>query len=84
MLRTVYATILDLGYRLANADITIVLQEPRLSPYIKQMRDSVAQSFGADVGRVSVKATTEEGMGFTGDRTGISAAAAVLLEELPR
>jgi 2C-methyl-D-erythritol 2,4-cyclodiphosphate synthase len=47
------------------------------------MRDSVAQSFGADVGRVSVKATTEEKMGFTGDGTGISATAAVLLEELP-
>lgn len=79
LLKNVYAMVRGLGYRLGNADITIVLQTPRLSPYIDTMRAKVAQAVEADIGRVSVKATTEEGMGFTGDGSGISSTAAVLL-----
>jgi 2-C-methyl-D-erythritol 2,4-cyclodiphosphate synthase len=83
LLKTVYDMVRANGYRLGNADMTIVLQSPRLSPYIGQMRHSVARALDTDIGRVSVKATTEEKMGFTGDGTGISSMAAVLLERLP-
>ena len=69
------------GYALLNADITIILQAPRLAPYIQAMRDRVAEVLGADVSRISVKATTEEKMGFTGDGTGVAAHAVVLLEQ---
>ena len=82
LLKIVYASVRELGYALGNADITVVLESPRLSPFIGLMRARVADAMGVDVGRVSVKATTEERMGFTGDGTGISAAAAVLLEEV--
>jgi len=79
LLTRVHDLILEHGYELGNADITIVLQEPRLSPFIGQMRARVAGALGAEVDKVSVKATTEEKMGFTGDGTGIAAAAVVLL-----
>jgi len=80
MLKIVYAAVQEQGYLLGNADITIVLQTPRLSPYIAQMRSNIAGVLGIDVSGISVKATTEEKMGFTGDGTGISATAVVLLE----
>jgi 2-C-methyl-D-erythritol 2,4-cyclodiphosphate synthase len=79
MLKTVYAMICSRGYKLGNTDITIVLQSPRLSPYIGRMRETIAGALGADIGVISIKATTEERMGFTGDGTGISATAVVLL-----
>jgi 2-C-methyl-D-erythritol 2,4-cyclodiphosphate synthase len=68
------------GYTLSNADITIVLQAPKLAPYIEKMRENIAAALECDVGQISVKATTEEKMGFTGDGTGLSASAVVLLE----
>jgi len=68
------------GYRLGNADITIILESPRLSPYISLMRAVVAEALDTDISNISIKATTEEKMGFTGDGTGISSGAAVLLE----
>ena len=81
LLETVRDMIGSSGMRLSNADITIVAQRPRLSEYIPAMRETVARALMTDVSRVSVKATTEEKMGFTGDGTGISAHAVVLLEE---
>ena len=81
LLKTVYNIIIEHGYLLGNADITIVTETPRLSGYIEQMRSRVAGALNTDIGRVSVKATTEEKMGFTGDGTGISSSAVVLLEE---
>ena len=81
LLKLVYASVEERGYSLVNADITIVLESPRLSPYIGQMRANVAAALGTDIGNISVKATTEEKMGFTGDGTGISSTAAVLLEK---
>jgi 2-C-methyl-D-erythritol 2,4-cyclodiphosphate synthase len=84
LLRNVYDTVRANGYKLGNADITIILQQPRLSQYIGRMRATVARALDEDVSKISVKATTEEKMGFTGDGTGISCTAAVLLEELPR
>jgi len=80
LLRIVYSKVLEQGYTLGNADITIILEQPQLSPFIPQMRQKVADALGTEVGRISVKATTEEKMGFTGDGTGIAATAAVLLE----
>lgn len=72
------------GYRLENCDLTILAQRPRLMPYIPRMRERLAQVLGADVRQVSVKATTEEGLGFTGSAEGMAAHAVVLLEEKTR
>lgn len=68
------------GYCVANVDSTIIAQRPKLADYIPQMRENIAQALGVDAGQVSVKATTEEGLGFTGAGAGIAAQAAVLLE----
>jgi len=81
LLKSVYAMVRARGYALGNADITIVLESPKLSPHIGEMREKVAGALGVDIGRISVKATTEEKMGFTGDGTGITSTAVVLLEE---
>lgn len=69
------------GFRMGNCDITILAQKPKLMPYIPEMRRRLAEVMGTDPGRVSVKATTEEGLGFTGSEEGIAAHAVVLLEE---
>ena len=79
LLKLVYGFIRDKGFFLGNADITIVLESPRLSPFLELMRVRIAGALGTDTENISVKATTEEKMGFTGDGTGISATAAVLL-----
>lgn len=68
------------GFRLVNADCTILAQRPKLMGYIPQMRRNIAQMLGVDLSAVSVKATTEEGLGFTGDGSGIAAHAVVLIE----
>ena len=81
LLKIVYNLVRERGYCLGNADITIVLELPRLSPYIEKMRIKIASALGVGVESISVKATTEEKMGFTGAGLGISATAAVLLEE---
>ena len=81
LLKKVSALIREHGYTLSNADCTVIAQRPRLSPYIDEMRKRVAEAAGVDVGRVSVKATTEEKLGFTGEGLGIAAHAVVLLEE---
>lgn len=67
------------GYALGNLDITIVAERPKLSPYILEMRGKLAAAFGCDIEQVSVKATTEEGLGLAGQ--GIGAKAVVLLEK---
>ena len=72
------------GYRLGNCDITILAQKPKLMPHIPAMRARLARVMGTEPGRVSVKATTEEGLGFTGAQEGIAAHAVVLLEETAR
>lgn len=68
------------GYRVGNVDATILCQAPKLAPHIPQMRQNLAQAMGVEVDQVSVKATTEEGLGFTGQRLGIAAHAVALLE----
>lgn len=82
LLRRVYGDILARGCRLGNADITIIAQNPKLSPYIDEMRQRTASALQADISQISVKATTEERMGFTGEGLGIAAHAVVLLEEM--
>ena len=67
------------GYRLGNADITIAMQKPRLSPYIPEMRETLAKVMGTDVSSVSVKATTTEKLGFVGRYEGCEVFATVLL-----
>jgi 2-C-methyl-D-erythritol 2,4-cyclodiphosphate synthase len=69
----------NLGFLLGNADITIVTESPRLSSYIDEMRSSIADALDIDVQNISVKATTEEKLGFTGSGMGLSATAVVLL-----
>lgn len=70
------------GYRLCNADITIIAQAPKLSPYIDKMRENIERAASVPDGTVNVKATTEEKLGFTGRKEGISAHAVVLLENV--
>ena len=67
------------GYAVENCDVTVIAQRPKLAPYLAQMRCNIADDLGVDVSAVSVKATTEEKMGFTGSGEGISAHAVVLL-----
>ena len=81
LLKKVSALIREQGYTLSNADCTVIAQRPRLSPFIDEMRKRVAETAGVEVGRISVKATTEEKLGFTGEGLGIAAHAVVLLEE---
>lgn len=69
------------GFVVGNIDATIIAQKPKMRPYIDQMRENIAKTLGVDVSRINVKATTEEGLGFTGTGEGISAQAVCLLEE---
>lgn len=77
-----YKMVRAAGYGIGNADVTIVLQRPKIAPYIASMRESIATILNCDVGQINVKATTEEGMGFTGDGSGISSMASVLIEQI--
>ena len=67
------------GYRLGNLDATIIAQQPKMAPHISQMRTNIALVLKAEIGQVNVKATTEEGLGFSGRGEGISAHAVVLM-----
>ncbi len=67
------------GYAVGNLDATIIAQRPKMAPHIQAMRENVARACGVTVDRINVKATTEEGLGFTGTGEGISAHAVVLL-----
>ena len=82
LLRRVRAVVEEKGYRLGNADCTVIAQRPKLAPHIDMMRENIARALGTDVDRISVKATTEERLGFTGEGFGIASHAVVLLEDL--
>lgn len=69
------------GYTIVNVDSTIVAQRPKLAPHIDAMRENIALALGIDVSLVSVKATTEERLGFTGSEEGISGMAVALIEK---
>ena len=78
--RETMATVRDRGYRVANADLTILAEEPRLAPYLDRMRDTVAALLGVAPDAANVKATRGEGLGAIGRAEGIAAQAVVLLE----
>lgn len=69
------------GYRVGNIDVTMIAQRPKLRPFIGTMQENIAQTLGIDPGRVNVKATTEEHLGFTGEGKGMACHAVCLLEE---
>lgn len=73
--------IAERGYRVINLDSIIVLQKPKVKPYIEAMRKRVAEILEIDIEQVSVKATTEEKLGFTGDESGVKSYCVVLLEK---
>lgn len=79
LLREVNRIINEAGYFVENVDSTLIAQKPKMKTYIPQMRKNIAAACGVDVSAVSVKATTEENLGFTGRQEGISAHAVVLV-----
>ena len=72
----------EAGYAVVNLDATVLAQAPKLAPYRERMRENLAHVLALDASRVSVKATTEEGLGFTGEGLGIAAHAVALLEKI--
>jgi 2-C-methyl-D-erythritol 2,4-cyclodiphosphate synthase len=80
LLERTMALLREEHYRVGNVDITVCLQRPKISAYIPRMRQQIARHLGVDTGSVSVKATTEEGLGFTGREEGVSAYAVVLIQ----
>lgn len=82
LLRHVAALIANEGWQLGNLDATVLAQAPKLAPHIMQMRENIAGALGCEVSRVSVKATTEEKLGFTGAKQGIAAHCVCLLEQV--
>ena len=81
LLRTVKKLLDEKGYRISNVDVTLLAQKPKLKPYIPQMMENIAADLEIDITRVNVKATTEEGLGFTGTEQGMACHAVCLLEE---
>ena len=79
LLRQVTAVLAEAGWTIVNVDATVAAQAPKLAPYIPEMRERLAAAMGLDAGCVSVKATTEEGLGFTGSGEGIASHAVCLL-----
>lgn len=80
LLREVVKKINENGFYIENIDSTLIAQKPKMSPYIEQMRANIADACGVDISAVSVKATTEENLGFTGREEGISAHAVALIK----
>ena len=80
LLKAVGNLISQNGYTIENIDSTVLAQAPKLKPYIDDMRKNIADALGLDVSQVSVKATTEEGLGFTGEKQGIAAHSVCLIK----
>lgn len=79
LLEAVVQRVSDEGYFIENIDSTLIAQQPKMKPHIPLMRENIAKACGVDISQISVKATTEEQLGFTGRQEGISAHAVVLL-----
>ncbi len=82
LLEHVAALLRERGFVVGNVDATVLAQRPKLAPHIPQMRDNLARAMGVDPGQVNVKATTEEGLGFTGSGEGMAAHAVALIERM--
>ena len=80
LLRQVCRKVREAGFEIENVDATVLAQQPKLRPYIDDMRAMISAALGIDIDCVSVKATTEEGLGFTGRKEGIAAHAVCLLK----
>lgn len=78
-LKKVYNMVYERGYKINNIDTTIIAQKPKLDPYISKMRENIAKACNIEVTNVNIKASTEEGLGFTGALEGIKAYAVCLL-----
>ena len=81
LLQHTYQLLVKQGWRLVNTDITIIAEKPRMSDYHQQMRQSLADTLALSIDQFSVKATTSEGLGFTGRGEGIAVQAVVLIEQ---
>ena len=81
LMAEVVRRIKEKGFRVVNVDATIIAQRPKMRNYIDAMRQNIAETLGCDTDDINVKATTEEGMGFTGEGMGISAHAVCLIEK---
>lgn len=79
LLEFVYNLIRDKGYMIGNVDSTIVAQNPKMSPHIEKMRNNISKALNTDISNINVKATTEEGLGFTGSKQGIASQSICLL-----
>ena len=79
LLRHIYSLITQAGYKLGNADITVMCERPKLAPHNLAMRENIAADLQTDISNISIKATTSEKLGFTGRQEGIMASAVVLL-----
>ncbi len=81
LLKNVCGLIESLGYKVVNIDATVIAQMPKMAPHIDAMRSNIAEALNVDVDLISVKATTEEKLGFTGRKEGISAHCVCLIEK---
>ncbi len=82
LLAHVVRLVKEKGYQVGNLDATIIAQRPKMAPHIQSMRENIARVCSVEVDSINVKATTEEGLGFTGRQEGISAHAVVLLSRI--
>ena len=82
LLGSVYNLIKEKGYAIGNLDATIIAQAPKMAPHIQTMRANIAKVLNTDIDNINVKATTEEGLGFTGNKEGISAQSICLLVKI--
>ncbi len=81
LLRRSARRVRDAGYSVVNTDATLILEKPKIRPFVPAMREEIGRALGIDPERVSIKATTSEGLGFIGEGRGIAAHAVVLLEK---
>ena len=82
LLREVQKKLLAAGYRVGNVDVTMIAQKPKLKDHLPQMQQNIAADLATEPGRINIKATTEEHLGFTGDGSGMACHAVCLLEEI--
>ena len=81
LLEFVYSLINEKGYGIGNIDCTIIAQSPKMAPHIQNMRENIAKALNTSIENINVKATTEEGLGFTGSKEGISSQSICLLNK---
>ena len=84
LLEFVYNLINEKGYGIGNIDCTIIVQSPKMAPHIQNMRENIAKALNTSIENINVKATTEEGLGFTGAKEGIAAQSICLLVKVDK